>query len=81
MCRHKSEVHCVLCSHTELRTTDPCGNAPEGFWSGAGVLACDKFEPRQTVPELEAQTSCSQCDNTEAAERVRRETVMRFWRR
>jgi hypothetical protein len=81
MCKHKSEVECEVCSHWELRTTDPCGNAPEGFLSGAGAPACDKFEPRQTVPELKAPVACSQCDNTEAAERVRRETVMKFWRR
>jgi hypothetical protein len=81
MCKGKTKVKCVLCSHEELRTTDPCVNAPWGFWSGAGALACDKFEPRQTVPELVVAEYCSQCDRTEAAERARRQAVMNFWRR
>lgn len=81
MCRRKSKVHSVACSHTELRTTSPCGNAPEGIWSGAGALACDKFEHRQTVPELDTLAYCSQCVRTWTAEQIRRQVVINFWRR
>ena len=81
MCKGKTKVKCVLCSHEELRTTDPCVNAPWGFWSGAGALACDKFEHRQTVPELDTLAYCSQCVRTWTAEQVRRQAVINFWRR
>ena len=81
MCKGKTKVKCVLCSHEELRTTDPCGNAPEGFFSGPGALACDKYEPRQIVPRVGVLVGCAQCEDTPAAERVRREAVMTEWNR
>lgn len=81
MCCHKTEVDCVACSHMELRTTDPCGNAPDGLWSGPGALACDKYEPRQVVPRVGVPVGCSECENTPAAEHARRQAVMTEWNR
>jgi hypothetical protein len=79
MCRHNSLVISAACSHAEYRTTDPCGNAPEGFLSGAGALSCRKYEARQTVPVLDTLAYCSMCVDTWTADRVRRETVINFW--
>lgn len=79
MCKSKTLVSSVACSHVEYRTTNPCGNAPEGIWSGAGALAYRKYEPRQTVPVLDTLAYCAECADTWSAEQVRRETVINFW--
>jgi hypothetical protein len=81
MCRTNVLVSWVHCPHTERRTADPCGQAPDGrYGGGTWQVSCDGHFPDQVLETMREDGICRACGeraaehlSDEAAEHMRRQ--------